>query len=61
MGIQGLTGSITKEYTVWCALCERWHNEGFMANQKYAEARFRNLGWKKKIKIGWVCPDHTSQ
>lgn len=51
------TGDITREFTVWCALCEAWHQES-ARTQADAIKLFRSEGWKKTKECGWICPKH---
>lgn len=48
-------GRISTERTVWCALCDEWHQEAVRTKAEMAEAA-RALGWHKIKTHGWVCP-----
>jgi len=40
--------SITMEYTVWCAFCSTWHQDGHSRCKAAFERRMRRNGWKTR-------------
>lgn len=48
-------GSISREYTAWCGVCEYW-DQTAARNITDAIKDFKRDGWKNTRKRGWVCP-----
>jgi hypothetical protein len=57
MSRKGRFGNITKEYTVWCAACERGITMPFSTTYAEAEEDAEENGWKYKNGNGWLCPE----
>lgn len=53
-----MQGSITTEYTVWCAKCEVWYQECWSSNKSKAIEAIKVRGWKL-AKGKWLCPAHS--
>lgn len=53
-----MKGSITNEYTVWCASeqCVEWYQEAGAINKTDALKLFKKRGWKLQ-NTKWYCPD----
>lgn len=51
-----MSGSITTDYTVWCAKCPKWYSS-VMTPKSEAIKEFKMVGWKNKRGVGWTCPD----
>lgn len=50
------TGFISTEHTVWCGNCMKWEQVS-TSRQQFAEKQFRQNGWRKTKKRGWVCKE----
>lgn len=61
VGLQNtIKGQITRQFTVWCALCDEWYQVSCNI-QTGAVKRFELVSWKKDKKHGWLCPDHATK
>lgn len=52
---ENMKGTITREHTVWCAKCPKWHQVP-CETKKEAEKEFKEAGWYKDKNLGWLCP-----
>lgn len=48
-------GSISREWTFWCALCAEWQQIGTENTQAGAIEAAHTFGWRKTKRFGWVC------
>lgn len=44
-------GCISREWTVWCGRCARWHQ----GTENMPRAAAERLGWKRDRAYGWLC------
>lgn len=49
-------GYISREHTIWCGACSRWHRNTFEPNKAAMALAMRRLGWIHTKECGWVCP-----
>lgn len=45
-------GTMTQQWTVWCARCQKW--EMVSGSKRSVANHVKSIGWSKR-KDGWVC------
>jgi hypothetical protein len=48
-------GYISKQFTVWCGLCNKWDQASAPRNKVFV-AEIKAAGWRSYSHFGWVCP-----
>lgn len=52
--------SITKEYTIWCDRCSKWHQESWARIKASFKKMMQKDGWRLEGKKT-LCPDCASK
>lgn len=48
-------GTITRQFTVWCAACAKWEQTDAADTTRGAVEVFKGHGWGIRLGLGWVC------
>jgi len=56
-----VSGTITREYTVWCGSCSAWVQRAMLRDKAHMAKVARRLGWTLTKLRGWLCPECASR